>query len=65
MERLGSEPTDSAVGIGLYFYNPRVAENLEVLRGLGLAEPDPVRDFAHGQGAVAQELNDPHTIGFG
>ncbi len=58
LKRFGPKPVDPAVPIGLRLQNSAIAKYLQMLRGLGLTQPQPVSDFTHGERTIAQELDD-------
>ena len=64
-ERLGPEPVEPALGVGAHVDEAGLAQDPEVLRHGGLAQAEPVNQFADRALAVAQQVENRATGGFG
>jgi hypothetical protein len=65
LERGGAQSVDAALGVAANADETGVAEDVEVLGNLGLAEAEAEDEIADRAGAAAEKFDDVETVGFG
>ena len=64
LQGLGAQSVEPLLRARLHLHQAYILENLQVLRGLRLPEPESAMDVVHRPGACAKQFDDPKTVRF-